>query len=255
MLARQRLPVILAIGLFISAYFVATQPITPAMVIVSSLSVIGFALPSYWAVVKTKGRERGLVILAVLGAYALLVESSAIATGFPYGNFVYTDVLGNKVFGLTPWTVAFAYPPILLLAFTLAVRLGRFGAAGWRRTMTIAALTAGLATACDVVLDPAAVSLGFWYWDAPGWYYGVPLVNFAGWLLSGFVGAILLQLAWGKGSVPPAVAYSGLAILFFWTSVNLWLGQWLPVLTGAVLSCWFYAVLVRHGKPGYVDEE
>jgi putative membrane protein len=112
-----------AIVLAASAYFVATQPITPQLAIASCVSVILFALPSYLAVVKLQGRKRGLAILAVLGAYALLIESSALATGFPYGSFTYTDVLGNKVFGLTPWTVAFAYPPILLLAFAVARRM------------------------------------------------------------------------------------------------------------------------------------
>lgn len=232
----------LAVALALSAYFVATQPITPALAVVSSISVVLFALPSYLAVVHAEGRGRGIILLACLGLYALAVESSALATGFPYGDFTYTEVLGNKVFGLTPWTVAFAYPPLLLLSYIVARRFTGDRFQGWRRYGMIAALTALLTVACDLVLDPAAVRLGFWYWDQPGHYYGVPFVNFAGWALSGLIGALLLHWIWNyRGrdrvrEVPAAVGYSGLATVWFWTAVNGWLGQWLPAIFGAILS-------------------
>lgn len=35
----------------------------------------------------------------------------------------------------------------------------------------------------DVVLDPLAVDEKRWSWESPGIYYGVPLLNFFGWLL------------------------------------------------------------------------
>lgn len=234
---------VLVVTLPLSAYFVAAQPVTPRLAVVSSLAVIAFALPSYWAVVRLRGLRRGLLILAALGLYALAVESSALASGFPYGDFVYTDALGNKLFGLTPWTVAFAYPPLLLLAYTAARRLAKPLPDRPADLMRTAALTALLATACDIVLDPAAVRLGFWYWHEPGWFYGVPLVNFAGWLLSSYVGAILLHILWGRQPVPAAAAYSGLAIVWFWAGANAWLGQWLPALAGLLLSLFFYYLL------------
>jgi putative membrane protein len=232
----------LAVSLALSAYFVATQPITPALAIVSSISVVLFALPSYLAVVRAKGRGKGALLLLCLGLYALAIESSALATGFPYGDFTYTDVLGNKVLGLTPWTVAFAYPPLLLLSFVVARRLTD-GLATTHRLAALLGLTALLTVACDLVLDPAAVRLGFWYWDEPGKYYGVPFVNFAGWALSGLVGALLLWRSWGGRSVPAAVSYSGLATVWFWTAVNAWLGQWIPAAFGIALSSYLWRTL------------
>lgn len=231
----RRLLPILATALAISAFFVANQPITPQLALVSSISVVLFALPSYWLVVRMQGRARGVAILTALGFYALIIESSALATGFPYGDFTYTNVLGNKILGLTPWTVAFAYPPILLLAYSLARTMLRQQAHSWRSVIAIAGLTGIIAMVCDLVLDPAAVKLGFWFWDQPGWYYGVPWVNFAGWILSSAVGAVLLHILWGASRPPAGIAYSGLAIIWFWTLVNLWLGQWLPCLIGLLL--------------------
>lgn len=229
----RKLLVLIFIGLSISSFFVAIMPITPQLAVVSSLFVIVFALPTYWAVVRLLGRRKGFMALLCFGAYGLLIESLALAYGFPYGHFTYTDVLGTKLFGLTPWTVAFAYPPILLIAYAYARRLSN-------KTSAVLPLTAIFATAIDTVLDPAAVRLGFWYWDNPGIYYGVPFINFAGWLLSCFIGAAIVHsFLRMQHKLLPGLAWSGLAILVFWTLVNAWLGQWLPVIFGTLLCFYF----------------
>jgi bisanhydrobacterioruberin hydratase len=258
--------------LFFSAYFVARFPITPQMALVSSISVLFFALPSYLAVVKLLGKKSGLTLLAVIGLYALTIESSAIKLGFPYGNFTYFDVLGNKLFGLTPWTVAFAYPPIILLAYSFArTQRGRIFALGCgsrpamttrvpgMTTLTLFVATI-LATAIDLVLDPAAVKLGFWAWPTGGFFYNVPLVNFLGWLLTSFIGVSILHhflkdtdLSASTTNSQPSrltkfnLKTSGLMILIFWTSVNFWLHQVWPTLIGFTL-CVILTTYEKHPK-------
>jgi putative membrane protein len=234
----KKIVIILAFALFVAAFFTATQPLRPEMAAVSSVFVVLFALPSYWAVMHAHGWKQGITILGALGFYALLIESSAIHTGIPYGDFIYNDLLGQKVFGLTPWTVAFAWPPILLLAYWFARNCTRLNLA--QKTWKILALTAVVATAVDLVLDPAAVNLGFWNWQEPGFFYGVPLVNFMGWLLSCFVGAVILHYLWGSRKVPEAMAYSGLAILWFWTIANIFMLQIVPVVVGFALLYVFF---------------
>ena len=230
----------LAVGimssLFVAAYFTATQPIDAKMAVVSSTMVILFALPSYYAVVKSQGKTRGFTLLGILGLYALMIESSALATGFPYGDFIYNGLLGTKLIGLTPWTVAFAYPPIILLTYWFARQ--RHDKNDQLKILFSTALSAMI---IDLVLDPAAVKLGFWQWKAPGFYYGVPLVNFMGWLLTGFVGALIIHKFWSRVKVPESVAYSGLAILWFWTCVNIWLIQIIP----AFIGLGFFSLLIR----------
>jgi putative membrane protein len=208
------------------------------MAIVSSIFVVIFAIPSYFAVVKAKGKKRGAIILAALGVYALILESSAIHTGFPYGDFIYNDLLGEKVFGLTPWTVAFAWPPILLLAFWI-VRNSKTikDSDSWWKTGIFSAF---IAMSVDLVLDPAAVYLGFWEWSEPGFFYGVPLVNFIGWLLSCFIGATILHFLWGKAKVPEALSYSGIAVLWFWTVANIFMLQFIPIVVGFALLYVFF---------------
>ena len=89
-----------------------------------------------------------------------------------------------------------------------------------------------LVVVCDLVLDPAAVSLGFWAWDEPGWYYGVPLVNFLGWVASGGIAVLALRRL--PRPLPGLFARNLWLVLVFWTAVNAWSGQWLAVLVGVV---------------------
>jgi putative membrane protein len=238
----------IATVLAISGYFVATQPITPSMAAVSSASVLLFAWPSYMAVVRLSGKKRAAVLLGLLGVYALFIESLAIKTGVPYGEFVYKDVLGNKIFGLTPWTVAFAYPPIILLTYWFARK--RHAA---HQTHKILFSTAFDAMLIDLVLDPAAVKLGFWYWDDGGFFYNVPLINFLGWILTASIAAALVHAILRKQkNIPHAFAYSGLLVLWFWTWVNIWLGHTWPSVIGVVLI-WVFVRFIK-SKTGILKQ-
>ena len=90
------------------------------------------------------------------------------------------------MFGLVPWTVAFAWTPLILGAYAVAANL--FDS---RISRVIA--TTLILTVFDVVLDPGAVLLGFWQYDGGGWFYGVPMSNFVGWLVSGLIGSVILE--------------------------------------------------------------
>ena len=240
--SKKNLIAILGFALFIAAFFTTRQNLTSEMSHISSVMVIVFALPTYYAVIKSKGLAQGLVVLLALGIYALSIETSALATGFPYGDFKYTGVLGAKIFDITPWTVAFAYPPVLILAHWYARKKSK-------NNFGIIAYTAVFATLIDMVLDPAAVRLGFWAWNDPGFYYGVPLVNFLGWLLTGAVGALLIQTMWGDRPMPKTLAYSGIGILWFWTAVNICLGHIIPSVIGLMLCATiFYQLSVKDSR-------
>src|SRR5207249_1588163 len=83
-------------------------------------------------------------------------------------------------------SVSLAYPAYSLARTTLAGR----AAPRW-----LLAITAGvLMMALDVVIDPLAVRGDRWFlgplfaYEKPGVYFGVPLSNFAGWVIVGAVG-------------------------------------------------------------------
>jgi uncharacterized membrane protein len=60
---------------------------------------------------------------------------------------------------------------------------------GWlpwlKRSTVLSAIAVGaLATMLDLQIDPIATAAGCWVWHSslPGWFHGVPLVNFIAWL-------------------------------------------------------------------------
>lgn len=219
-----------ALALFLAAYLVVRfdDPGVPPAVPVVFL--VTLALPSYIALVRWLGPARGIALLLILSILPLAVEAYAVATGVPYGRFTYSADLGYRVFGLVPWTVAFAYLPMLLGAVTLAR-----AAAGtsWTRLVPAGVLVLLLV---DLVIDPAVVHAGLWVWTDGGAYYGVPASNFAGWVLTGAVYIVLFRLIAGARPIPGTVAASLLLILAFWTGYLTRSGLAIPALLGAALA-------------------
>ena len=89
--------------------------------LISVFFIVGFALPSFVVSVGEWG-WRGLRVWLLLGVYALLIETVAVKTGFPYGGFVYGADIGFKLFDAVPWTVPFAWIPLVLATLTLSRR-------------------------------------------------------------------------------------------------------------------------------------
>jgi len=224
-------------------FFVAKIPVRPELAFVSSLFVVVFALPSYIAVIRWLGWRNGLRLLLTLAVFAIVLESFAVATGIPYGRFVYGEKIGAKVLGLVPWTVAFAWSPLILASMTLARR--------WSSQPVMMAVLSGLVLVLiDMVLDPAAVVQQFWTWEHPGVFYQVPISNFTGWFLTGASGSLLFQRLVDKSLLPPSnLLSSGFLILCFWTSVCFWTELWLPAGMGlallALISSYFFHSVPR----------
>lgn len=220
------------IGLAASAFFMANVPMPHWSYIVSSISVVLFAAPCIWAAKMWLGRRDVVILFAALGCLALLIETSAILTGFPYGHFGYSEHLGYKLFAVVPWTVAFAWPPLLLAAYSVAANTAR------SRLARILTTTLGLLV-FDLVLDPGAVRLGFWKYADDGTFYGVPISNFAGWMISGFVGAGILEMIVDRLRpllpVPMQLTASAIFIIWFWTAFAAFAGMIGPALIGVVV--------------------
>ncbi len=235
--------------LAIGAFFMANVPMPPWASYASAVNVVLFALPAFLAVRWWLGWRDGSIFIAVLGAYALAIETAAIITGFPYGHFGYSEYLGYRLFGYAPWTVAFAWSPLIIGAYAAAANMVS-SAIGRVVLCTL------LLTAFDFVLDPGAVYLGFWQYDGGGWYYGVPMSNFGGWLVSGSIGAILIELMLAKFKpllpTPMQLAVSALFIVWFWTAFALFAAMWLPFVIGLLLVA-FLLVIYRQKHFAFDD--
>lgn len=195
----------------------------------ASLSILLFAAPAYWATITGLGGKRGSLLLLLLGVYAIGIESFALATGWPYGKFTYTGSLGVPLPGSVPWTIALAWPPLLLGAVSLARRY-------FRRATVWIPLAVFVLTAADLVLDPGAVGMGYWQYTDGGFWYGVPFSNYFGWMISGAGGVLLYRTVAGTPHSSMMVEDSYRGYLAFWTGVCLALSFWWAAAIGVFLS-------------------
>jgi putative membrane protein len=117
-------------------------------------------------------------LVVMVGTWA--AETFGSKTGLLFGNYHYTDLLQPQIAGV-PVIIPLAWLMMLPAAWAVAdILLTRH--LPYRRLYF--ALLSGLAlTAWDLYLDPQMVERNLWIWDQPGAYFGIPLVNFVGWVL------------------------------------------------------------------------
>ena len=147
----------------------------------------------------------GLVVVSAGGGFA--AEAVGLRTGLPFGDYSYAGTLGPELLGVPAvvplaWTMM-AYP-LLLAGRRLSRRFGwlvaGYGLAAW-----------------DVFLDPQMVDDGHWRWADPTpalpGVRGVPLTNYAGWLLVGVVMMAVLDRLLPRRDADEAQP----AVLLVWT--------------------------------------
>lgn len=169
-------------------------------------------------------RERmWLAAAAVIGFAA---EILGVRFGFIFSEYSYTSVLIPQFLKvplvmLSAWMVLVSYSRQLLLRFEFPAVVESLLAAAWM-------------TAIDLVIDPlAANQLGYWRWEHPGSYYGIPLHNFIGW----FAVSLIIFLVIRVRPLPDASSLLvGLSIVLFFTSIALSYGLLIPTAVGAGMA-------------------
>lgn len=223
-------PLILACILsFAAAYFAVRFPDLPGASVGSYVSTFLIALPSTVALFQYLGPRRATLSLITLSVFGYAIEALGVATGFPYGHFHYGDALGARISGLVPYLLPISYVPLVVAAV----------AAAWGSRLRLLHATL-LLVWIDAILDPGAASLGFWVWPDGGLYYGVPITNYAGWLLSGAIASALLLTIGRRPETPaPGLLDSATIAISFWTGVAILTGMLVPTLLGVILFAYF----------------
>jgi putative membrane protein len=146
------------------------------------------------------GGRRALAMFGVAFVATLGAELAGTHTGYPFGPYSYTTQLGYRVLGLVPFNIPTSW--FFMIYCSLAI-CGRLLTAGDdSRTKWKWALIGGLVlTAWDVSMDPAMVKTTHWLWHlkpvaeqsaverifVSDLFYGMPLSNWLGWILTGTV--------------------------------------------------------------------
>lgn len=174
------------------------------------------------------GVRRALIVFAVSFVLSLSSELAGTATGYPFGTYSYSDRLGYKIGGLVPFNIPTSWFYMLVASLAICGRMLR--ATDDSKTKWWWALVGGtVLTAWDVSMDPAMVKTVHWIWSVPDlsarsgfeqvigtpFFFGMPLTNWLGWLLTGIlVARVMLALVppsqWARAVSPykfPLVLY------------------------------------------------
>ena len=131
------------------------------------------------------------------------LEALGVATGLVFGPYSYGTVLGPKLLGV-PLVIGLNWPLVILGAVILTGRISR-------NPLAVALMAGALTCGFDWVLEPFAVSAGYWTWLAGS----IPARNYVAW----FSISTLLALAFtvprlSVRSPMPVIAVAIQAVFF-----------------------------------------
>ena len=186
------------------------------------------------------GSGRALALLVVASVVSLAAELIGTGTGYPFGTYAYTPLLGWRVGGRVPFPIPISWFYMLYASLAICGLLLRADDSV-RGRLRWALAGGAILTAWDVGMDPAMVVTNHWQWQQPtgngAWgflatpvFHGMPLSNWLGWLVTGSAISLLLVLI-----VPPS--------------------RWASRVSGTSLPRWLYAangvmpvaICARHG--------
>lgn len=207
---------------------------------------------------------RKTITFTVVGyLIAFISEKLSITTGFPYGWYYYLDTTSHKELWI--WGVPFfdslsyvfltycSYTTALLILSPLATRgyeLVTLESRAIRRSWAALVLGGFLQTFLDIIIDPVALQGKRWFlgqiygYREAGIHFGVPLSNYAGWLITSFALVAAFQIIDRKREeeTPAGVFHMPfrsmlgpvlyISVLLFNWGVTLWLGEKLMAMTG-----------------------
>ncbi len=154
------------------------------------------------------GWRQALIFFATSAVISWLLEEIGVATGAIYGAYHYTDALGPKL-GYVPLLIPIAWFMMIYPSHVIANLIGTgkpVGVGGGvLRIAWLSSLGAMTMTAWDLLIDPgmSRPPEQAFVWEQGGAYFGVPLQNFTGWLLTAFLIYMVYRLIERKIGVKP----------------------------------------------------
>jgi uncharacterized membrane protein len=135
-------------------------------------------------------RSRGILIfISLCLGVGTFFESLSLRTGFPFGYYRFTDLMGPKLFDL-PILLALAYVGMGYLSWVLAAVIldCQNGPLSGRNIVLLPLAASFVMTAWDFSMDAVWADIDHaWVWRNGGSYYGVPTSNFFGWFLTVYI--------------------------------------------------------------------
>jgi len=183
-------------------------------------------------------RSRGILLFATLClGVGSLFESVSLRTGFPFGHYRFTNLMGPRVFDL-PILLALAYLGMGYLSWVLGLVILEYQdkPLSGRKLVLLPLAASFLMTTWDLSMEAVWADVDHaWVWRDGGLYFGVPISNFFGWFLTIYI--FYQMFAWylkNRVSIQLPTIHWCLAILFYAASAAGNLLVVAPVSLGAV---------------------
>jgi len=219
----------------------------------------------------TIGRRTTLLFVPAGYLIAFLSEKLSITTGFPYGWYSYIETTRERELWVcgVPFFDSLSYVFLAWCSYLSAVVLRAprvvlkgeihvLDDPGIRTSLATRLLGALLMTILDLVIDPVALRGGEWFlgsiysYRTPGIHFGVPLSNYLGWFLTGYVMVTVLSLLDRNrplyctdtvrfGWLSPVALYAG--IILFNLSIACFIAAWGPLLSGVIIGGGTFGVM------------
>jgi len=173
----------------------------------NSLIVI-LLLFSLWHASVALGVRLTLAFFAITTVTSWIFEEIGVATGLVYGSYHYTATLGPWL-GSVPVLIPLAWFMLVYPSYVVAnliVDGWPVGTPGGRGHLVRLALVGALVmTAWDLVVDPilSGPTVGAWVWERGGPYYGVPVQNYLGWIVTTFTAYVLYRSVERRWTLQP----------------------------------------------------
>lgn len=137
------------------------------------------------------GWRHTLVFFAITAVISWVLEEVGVASGVLFGAYHYTDVLGFKL-GLVPVMIPLAWFMMIFPSYVVANLITRGEPTGSPRNLGgllwASLMSAAVMTAWDLLIDPilSGPAIAAWVWENGGPYFGIPLRNYLGWMVTTF---------------------------------------------------------------------
>jgi len=195
----------LLLALMLVNAFLPNEGLNPAVAFIFGEApfIVALVHMAFWATWRY-----ALASFVIVYVVAFSFEVTGVATGIIFGNYYYSQTaIGPLLFGvpllLPLGYFSFAYPALYLtrmMTGRLRAPVGGFG------LVTVAALSAFIMTLIDLATDPIeSTLLDKWTWEDGGAYYGVPLHNYFGWLVTTFTFFLLINFVFTRRDAVAAI--------------------------------------------------
>ena len=152
--------------------------------------------------------QRELLSVFTIFLIGMICEILGVNYGYIFGDYVYLDNLGTKVFGV-PILIGINW---IILTFIT----GSISSYIFKKNLKFSILSGAIfMILLDLIIEPVAPLLGFWIFDLPS----VPLQNYVGWFLIG----LATQFIYQKFVVDKEISFSAnllLANIVFFSFLN-----------------------------------